>query len=471
MSNFNTLSSPTDTAFEDSPDSTRDPRNVSATTKQTDSRRRFLQRSGVGVAVVTAVSLTSRQALSAASDRLRVGIIGTGGQGSGHVEKFASMDDVEVAYVCDVDTQRLGKAAERAPGATPVTDLRRILDDTSVDAVSIATPDHWHAPAAILACDAGKHVYVEKPCCHNVREGQLLVEAARRNHRVVQHGTQQRSSTFTAGAIQMLRDGIIGDVLVAKAWNIQRRRNIGHQSSSQPPKGFDYDQWIGPAPMVPFQSNRHHYSWHWWFSFGTGDFGNDGVHDLDYARWGLGVETMPQRISALGGKYYFDDDQEFPDTVTATFEYPGDGVVGNRRQLIFEMRIWSRNYPFNTDSGAEFYGTRGRMFLSKRGKFEVYDDGNKRLQNLEPNRHAKLNVTDHYADFVDAIRTGRRPNADIEIGFQSAALCNLGNLSARLGRSLELDADKMQIVGDDEANRMLSREYRQDGHWAVPQGV
>ena len=434
----------------------------------TETRRRFIATAGAGVATA---SLT--RVARAATNKLRVAVIGCGSQGRGHVERYHGMieDNVELAYVCDVDDQRLGQAAQIAPEATPVTDLRRILDDRTIDAVSIATPDHWHAPAAILACQAGKHVYVEKPCCHNVVEGQLLVNTARQTKRIVQHGTQQRSKRFTQGAIQLLRDGIIGDVLVAKAWNIQRRKNIGHQSPTSPPAGFDYDMWVGPAPMVPFQANRHHYNWHWWYDFGTGDFGNDGVHELDYARWGLGVQGLPTRISAVGGKYYFDDDQEFPDTITAAFEYPGDGSVGDRRQLIFEMRIWSKNYPYNTDSGAEFYGTKGRMFISKRGKFEVFDDRNKRIPNLDSAAHSTLNVASHYHDFIDAIRNEREPNAEIGIGFDSAAICNLGNLSARLGRSLDFDAQNLTVTGDPEATKLLSREYRQGGHWAVPKGV
>ena len=430
-------------------------------------RRKFLQATASGVTAVSLAHAAARN-VRGASGKIRVGVIGVGGQGSSHVNKFLALTDVDLVYVCDPDQERAASAAKRAPGARPVEDLRRILDDTSIDAVSIATPDHWHAPAAILACEAGKHVYVEKPCCHNFREGQALVAAARRHNRVVQHGTQQRSNPFTAGAIQLLREGIIGDVLVAKAWNIQRRANIGHSTPGEPPAGFNYDLWVGPAPFVPYRHNCHHYTWHWWYDFGTGDLGNDGVHDLDYARWGLGVTELPTKVNAIGGKYYFDDDQQFPDTMTAVFEYPGNGQVGQRRQLIFEMRIWSRNYPFNTDSGAEFYGTKGKMLLSKRGKLEILDDANKPIETPSP-RPDVVQVADHYADFIDAIRNQRAPNAEIEIGFQSAALCNLGNLSARLGRSLELNRQTMAIVDDEEATRFLGRSYREGGHWAVPQ--
>ena len=201
----------------------------------------------------------------------------------------------------------------------------------------VATPDHWHAPAAILACKAGKHVYVEKPCSHTIREGRLLVEAARKNNCVVQHGTQVRSTTMMIEAVQALREGIIGDVLVAKAWNIQKRRSIGKGRTTDPPAGLDYETWVGPAPMIPYQANRVHGGWHWWYHFGTGDMGNDGVHDIDYCRWGLGVDVHPSKVVALGGKFFFDDDQQFPDTQQVTFEYPAQKPTETSRLLVLSL--------------------------------------------------------------------------------------------------------------------------------------
>ena len=356
-------------------------------------------------------------------------------------------------------------------GVKVVSDLRRVLDDKTMDAVSIATPDHWHAPAAIMACDAGKHVYVEKPCAHSFREAQLLLAAARRNNRVVQHGTQQRSKRTTADAMQMLREGIIGDVLVAKAWNVQRRGTIGREQPSDPPSDFDYDMWVGPAEFVPFQKNCHHYHWRWWHNFGSGDMGNDGVHELDYARWGLGADGIPSKVSAIGGKYFFDDDQQFPDTQTVVFEYAGTDEQPISKQLIFEMRLWSTNYPFNCDSGVEYYGTKGKMFISKRGKFEVYADRNQRMKDPKPKEPAPLLAENHYRDFVDAIKNDRKPQADIQIGFESTALSTLGNLATRLGRTLTLDPNQQIVLGDEEANSMLTRTYRDGGHWAIPQGA
>ncbi len=431
-------------------------------------RRSFLKKSAAASTGAAAFHWTARSNVAAASNRLVVGVIGCGGRGGGLARAFARLADV--AYVCDPDEARRGQARQAAGAQHDVADLRRILDDRSVDAVVIATPDHWHTPAAILACEAGKHVYVEKPSSHNLRESRLLLDVARRNKRVVQHGTQSRSNALIAGAVQMLREGVIGDVLAAKAWNIQRRSNIGRAAPSEPPPGVDYDAWVGPAEFVPYQENRFHYLWHWWYNFGTGDMGNDGTHEIDYARWGLGVEGLPAKAIGLGGKYAFDDDQEFADTATCVFEWPGDGRVGNRRQLIFEMRLWDTCYPHNVDGGAEFYGTGGKMFVSKRGKLEVYGERNRRIDNPSPKEPVVV-AAGHDEDFLDAIRTARKPSAGIDVAHDTVALVHLGNLAVRLGRTLSVDVEKEQIVGDEEASGLLSRTYRKEGHWAIPKGV
>ena len=228
--------------------------------------------------------------------------------------------------------------------------------------------------------------------------------------------------------------------------------------------------WVGPAEMVPYQGNRFHYDWHWWYNFGTGDIGNDGAHEIDYARWGLGVTGLPATVAALGGKYFHDDDQQFPDTAMCLFEYPGGGDVGQRRQLIFEMRLWDTNYPYNCDSGADFYGTHGKLMVSKRGKIELLDESNRRDKKPQPKEPPQLSAGNHYVDFLDAIKTGRRPNADIAIGHDSVAPIHLANAAVRLGRSLEVDPQKEQIVNDPAANELLQRKYRAGGHWAAPRG-
>ncbi len=431
-------------------------------------RREFIKLSSAGIVAGTALNGARVWAAKNANDKLVVGLIGCGGRGNHDAGLFKSMTNVEVAYVSDVDdarrletAKRLGVDANRA-----VSDLRRILDDKSVDAVIVTTPDHWHSPASILACDAGKHVYVEKPISHNIREGRLLVEAAERNKTLVQHGTQSRSTSMMIEAVRLLREGIIGDVLVAKCWNIQRRGGIGRDKDTDPPTGFDYDTWVGPATMIPYRTNRVHNRWTWWYHFGTGDMGNDGVHDIDYTRWGLGVDTHPTKVAAAGGKFQFDDDQEFPDTQQVTFEYPGDGAVGQRRLLIYEQRLWSTNYPHNVDSGAEFYGTKGQMFLSRRGKVEVLADSNKPMEITIPREGQ--NDAAHVRNFCDAIRTGTKLNADALTGHLSTSLCHLGNIATRLGRSLTFDPQKEQIVGDEEANALVLRPYRD--HWGTPRG-
>lgn len=398
--------------------------------------------------------------------KIKVALIGCGGRAGSHRDEFQKIS--QIVWVCDPDKKRLSEF-ENATGAKGTTDMRRIFDDKEVQAVVISTPDHWHAPASILACNAGKHVYVEKPCSHNFVEGDLLVKAARKNKVVVQHGTQSRSNRQIVNAIEMIKEGVIGDVLMAKAWNIQRRSNIGKSSPSQAPEHVDYDSWIGPAEYMPYQSNRFHYSWHWWHNFGTGDIGNDGAHEIDIARWGLGVEGMPSTASAIGGKYYFDDDQQFPDHATCTFEWPGDGAVGHRRQLMFEMRIWSTNYPYNCDSGVEFYGTKGQMMVSKRGKLMLWSENNKLIESPVPSRIVEL-PSSHQADFLEAIAKGTKPSADIQIGHESTALIHLANISVRTGKQLTFDPVTQSITNDPQANNLLKRTYRNEGHWSIPIG-
>src|SRR5262245_55664068 len=273
-------------------------------------RREFLQTAAAGAAALALSPPTS----AADSRKVVLGVIGPGGMGMNHIRALLKRPDIEIAYVCDVDKKRLAEAAKavedgskKAPKA--VGDLRRVLDDKAVDAVFIATPDHWHAPASILALDAGKHVYVEKPCCHNIREGRLMIEAVKRSGKLLQVGTQSRSTGCVQEAIHRIHAGEIGEILVAKAWNSQKRSSIGKTSPTSPPAELDFDSWIGPAPMVPYRTNLLPGIWRWWYDFGCGDIGNDGVHDLDVACWGLGVSSHPARVACLGGKSFFDDDQ------------------------------------------------------------------------------------------------------------------------------------------------------------------
>ena len=425
-------------------------------------RRTFLKQAAAATGTATITMATASARAMGANDKIRLGVVGLS-RGRVLCRAFSAQADAEIAYLCDTDQQRLAGVQKKVNAKETVADFRKILDDPSIDAIAIATPDHWHTPMALLAMQAGKHVYLEKPPTHNVREGRLLINAAKKHDRVVQVGTQNRSNEGVAEAVQMIREGAIGDVLVTKVINSQRRANIGHAEPCDPPAHLDYDMWVGPAPWLPYQPNRLHYGWHWFTNFGTGDMGNDGVHDLDIGRWGLGVDCQPSRISGYGQKLYFDDDQEFPDTQYITFEYPGDGKLGQRRLLIFEQRIWTPYRQEEFENGDIFYGTKGVLMVGKGDGYRLYGERNKLIKE----RPFKMPEEAHQRNFLDAIKGKAKPNASAETGHLSASLCHLGNLCARLGRDLHFDPEKEQFAHDAEANKLLGREYR-EGHFAAP---
>ena len=429
------------------------------------SRRTFLKKSGLTAAGTALTAGLASSRAYGANERINIGVVGLS-RGKSLIAAFKEQDDANLAYVCDTDSNRLESVKERYKPDKAVADFRAILDDKAVDAVAIAAPDHWHAPAAIMACEAGKHVYVEKPPCHNIREGRLMLQAARKHDRVMQVGTQTRSSEGVREAVEMLRDGAVGDILAVKVINSQRRANIGHAQPSDPPAHLDYDQWVGPAAWMPYQANRLHYTWHWWYNFGTGDMGNDGVHDLDVGIWGLGADTHPTTVRGYGSKLFFDDDQQFPDTQYITFEYPGDGRIGQKRLLIFEQRIWTPYHQEGFENGDVFYGTKGHMVVGKGNGYWLYAERNK----LVKEREFGMVTVEHQRNFLDCIKLGERPNADVEIGLRASTAVHLGNICARLDRKVTFDSKTQQIVGDEEANKLIGREYR-EGHWAVPKGV
>ncbi|MHB8898709.1 MAG: Gfo/Idh/MocA family protein [Thermoguttaceae bacterium] len=424
-------------------------------------RRTFLKQAALASGAVMAVA-TAPGSVLGANERIRLGVAGLS-RGRKLCDAFAAQADAELVYLCETDKTRLEDSQKRFSGAKAVGDFRKILDDRSIDAIAIATPDHWHTPMALLAMQAGKHVYVEKPPSHNLREGRLLIEAAKKHQRVVQVGTQNRSNEGVAEAIQMLREGAIGDVLMVKVINSQRRANIGHAEPCDPPETIDYDLWVGPAAWLPYQPNRLHNGWHWFHNFGTGDMGNDGVHDLDIGRWGLGVDCHPSRVRGYGQKLYFDDDQQFPDTQYMTFEYPGDGSLGKRRLLVFEQRIWAPYRQEGFENGDIFYGTKGVLMVGKGDGYWLYGEKN------APVKERKFSMPEeaHQRNFIDAIKGSAQPNASAETGHLSASLSHLGNVCARVGRDLRFDPAKEQFVDDAEADKLLGREYRQ-GHFAVP---
>jgi predicted dehydrogenase len=411
---------------------------------------------------LAAAAATTRLSKAAASDTVRIGVIGLGGRGTHLMTKeVPRIPNAKVTHLCEVDQSRLEKAQTAADrvGFGKVRgseDMRRVFDDKEVDAVIIATPDHWHAPAAILACAAGKDVYVEKPVSHNLREGRLLVNSARQFNRVVQAGMQSRSRPSTIRAIEVVRSGVLGNVLMAKAWNAQLRDDIGKQADSRIPPGVSYDTWVGPADMVPFNANRFHYKWHWNWNFGTGDMGNDGAHQIDQARWALDV-GLPQRVSGSGAKYYFQDDQQTPDTMNLAFDY-------GKKGLVWEMRIWHDYGLEGIDNGVAVYGTNGFLHIGRWGGswgYRIFDKSGKKVteyQDQEPDFHMR--------NFIDCVQSRQRPNCDIEIGHLSSAVCHLGNIVHRTGRNLAFDAQTESIVGDPEAAALLTRKYRK--HWGSP---
>ena len=438
----------------------------------TAARRDFLKASAVAA---TAAMVSSREASAdeSKSDLIRIGFIGCGGMGSNHLRTLATRSDVEISTVCNADQQRLEAAAkivQEGSGKAPkaVGDLRLILDDPAIDAVFIATPDHWHAPAAILALDAGKHVYVEKPCCHNIREGRLLADAVKRSGKRLQVGTQSRSTAFVQEGIERLHKGEIGEILVAKAWNSQRRGSIGKAEPGTPPPHLDFDTWLGPAATVQWRPNLLHGIWRWWYDFGCGDIGNDGVHDIDVAMWGLGVETHPSRVTCFGQKNYFDDDQQFPDTQYAVCEYPVSGAPAGRcKQLIFEQRIWAPYVQEGYENGAAFYGTEGVLVMGHTVGWKLYGPRGKLLAE----RTGGGDLPAHHQNFFDAVRDpAKLLNASVDAGRLSATIVHLANIAARTGQVLHFDPDNEIITNGDAANAMVRRNYR-DGHWAVPAGV
>ncbi len=419
----------------------------------------------VFVGAATAGLLAGQRRAFAANDQANIAVIGVGGRGRSLLGNLLSLDGAKVTHICDTDTASIERAQaliQKANAAAPKVfgDMRDVLADPSVDAVVVATPDHWHGPATILACNAGKDVYVEKPASHNIREGRLMVDAARHNKRIVQVGTQSRSRPSTVRAIEFVKSGKIGQVLCAKAWNIQLRDNIGHKEDGPVPDGVDYDTWLGPAPWIPFNENRFHYKWHWHWHFGTGDAGNDGAHQMDIARWALG-ESFPTSASGMGRKLFFDDDQQTPDTMNITFDYKD-------KSLIWEMRIWNPYGMEGIDNGVGVYGTEGAVHIGRWNRvwgYKVFDAKGKELS-----FDKETSPTEgHMENFLASIRSRKLPHADIGEGHLSAIHCHLANIVSRVNRTVSFDAENEVIKNDPEANLYVKRRYRT--HWATPKGV
>jgi predicted dehydrogenase len=429
-------------------------------------RREFLKTaSATGVGLMMTSRLPSPGLLTTASpsERIVVAVFGLNGRGMVHAQNFATLKNSDVAYLCDVDSKVLAKAANGMPAESkavkPIDDFRRALDDKNVDVVSIATPDHWHAPMAILAMQAGKHVYLEKPCGHNPREGELLVAAQQKYNRLVQMGTQQRSSARTIEAVQMIRDGAIGHAYLARAWYANTRTGIGHGKPAAVPSNLNYELWQGPAPRTEYRDNVIHYNWHWFKRWGTGEICNNGTHEIDVARLALGVD-YPSAVMSSGRRHHYQDDWEFPDTQEATFEFAGG------QSIIWQGQSCNGVKLFDRSRGTAILGTTGSLVLDRDG-YVLYDlKGKVVKENIEPKAGNGLDLTGddaatslHMQNLLDGIRSGTSLRAPIAEGAKSVLLCHLGNIAQYTGRKLTTDPKSGRIVGDAQAMTYWQREY------------
>ena len=431
------------------------------------SRRQFL---GSSAAAVLVAGTMAKGKVFGANERIRMAVIGLNGRGGNHMKGWLDHPEAELAALCDIDASVMQKKGldflkEKYPDLKPpktYNDMRKLFEDKDIDAVSIATPNHWHTLAAIWAMQAGKDVYVEKPCSHNVWEGRQLVNAARKYKRICQHGTQIRSSAGIIEAMQKLREGVIGEVYMARGLCYKSRDTIGHKEDCPVPEGVDYNQWLGPAPVRPFNPNRFHYNWHYHWDYGNGDLGNQGVHQMDVARWGLGV-GLPSKVSGMGGMFIFDDDKQVPNLTTTAFHYPDAGKKG--RMLVFEVRPWYTNDEKECRIGNLFYGSEGYMAIDSYNRYKTFlgKDGTPGPTRDEGG--------DHYGNFLAAVkaRDPKMLNAEIEEGHLSSSLCHMGLIAVKLGRSFDFDAKKEQIVNDPEANKLLKGPYPFRAPFTVPE--
>ncbi len=429
-------------------------------------RRRFLQDSAALTAALSGLTAATNahaqeknekneSKKASPNDVLRIAVIGVRGRGMEHIQGYGNLkDQVRITTICDVDKNVIGPAMKKVTqinGQEPQyhQDLRKVLDDPEIDAVSIATPNHWHALATIWACQAGKDVYVEKPVSHNVSEGRRMVEAARKYNRIVQTGTQCRSHKGIQEAMDFLHSGKLGKIYMAKGLCYKPRGSIGFKDNAPVPDGLDYDLWVGPAEKKPYNPNRLHYNWHWFWNTGNGDLGNQGIHQMDLARWGLGKTEMPRAVQGSGGRFGYEDQAETPNTELVAFDY--DDCV-----LQFEVR----GLPTNDEQGAKigdlFYGSEGVLAITSYTTWQSY------FGHQMEKGPGGSGGGDHFANFLEAVRT-RDPkvlHADIEEGHQSSALCHLGNIAYRLGRKLQINPSTESFVNDPEADAMLTRDYR-----------
>jgi predicted dehydrogenase len=436
-----------------------------------DTRRNFLKKAVAGTIGITmadkllASEANSYRSITGANEVIRIAVIGCNSRGASMAGTFARQKNTQVIYICDVDDiamQKGIKSVKEVTGKEPkgVKDFRKILDDKDLDAVYIATPDHWHAPASILSLTAGKHVYVEKPLSHNPHEGEMLVLAAEKYKKIVQIGTQRRSWPTLTQGITELKNGVIGKVYMAKTWYANTRGPIGTGKVVPVPTNLDYDLWQGPAPRRPYKDNLIHYNWHWFWNWGTGEALNNGTHDIDVARWGLGLD-YPLKVNSVGGRYHFKDDWETPDTQVITFEAPGAAII-------WEGRSCNGSYDDDRSRGVIFIGENGSLHTGD-NSYIIYDNKNKLVKDVKSDMVVSegLNTATpgeeldavHVFAFLENIRNNRKPFADALNGHKSTLWMQLGNIAQRVGHTLNIDQTNGHILGDSEAMKFWSREY------------
>lgn len=429
-----------------------------------DFNRRTFVKSAAG-AMAAGQLIGTASSWAQASDRIRIAVLGLNGRGQDHIKAHQEAENVEVVALCDPDRNVLEKRTAQfkstyGKDVKQYVDLRDVYADSGVDAVSIATPNHWHALATIWACQAGKDVYVEKPGSHNVFEGRKMIEAAYKYNRIVQHGVQLRSSEALQEAVQLLRDGVIGNVYLARGLCFRWRGSIGKKPAKFAPPHLDYDLWLGPAQWRPYSENIVHYNWHWMWDFGNGDVGNQGVHETDMCLWGLGVHTLPDTICAMGGKFLWDDDKETPEWLSTQFKFTQEN-----KMIQFEVRPWITNDEAGAGVGNIFYGDKGFMVIRGYSEFATFL-GEKKEPGPKGNQGG-----DHFANFHKAVRSRNMAdqNGPVETIHLSSALAHLGNIAYRLGDTLKFDTLTEQFIGNDRANLFLRRKYREP--YVVPEVV
>ncbi len=438
-----------------------------------NSRRTFIKKASSSAFLLSvggmlpSFSAKSYQNIVGANEKIRVACMGVNSRGLAVGKNFANQKNCEVLHVCDVDSRAadicidaIGKIQANKPRATP--DFRKALEDKDLDALIVTAPDHWHAPAALLACSAGKHVYLEKPCSHNPNEGEMLIKSAEKHKRVLQMGNQRRSWPNVAAAIGELHAGVIGRPYFAKTWYTNNRASIGIGKETAVPSWLNYDLWQGPAPRKAFKDNLIHYNWHWFWHWGTGEALNNGTHMVDLARWGLQVE-YPTKVNSTGGRYMYQDDWQTPDTQVINLEF------ANKSMISWEGRSCNGKSIEANSVGIIFYAEQGSMVIESGNSYKIYDLKNNLVKEVKNNFTVDArNLSDpsqnldalHILNFFDGIRLGTRLNSDIVSGHQSTLLVQLGNISQRVGRSLQIDPQNGHILNDKAAMKFWSREYQ-----------